>query len=330
MASDLGDRILADQWPLGIRQGKEIEVRDRLTGNQSWTYLFWFEKPPPASTRDYVRYARDEDRIHTSFFSLGYSPAKDQVFTTYMAIDPSGREGGVDVMDRINIRFSASIFLQSITFGRNEDDFISRVIAYKDGPVRAMRRVANSMRLVLGLRSPKIIAYSMYYRDAIETPNVLHLPVSLATVAKSVYFEGGTDYNRNAFGMRFSDSRNPQATLVDGRMSPEELALDLGDHEWTLTAGEQGNILNRVELGEGLKGVLTKELIYIDDFSRSNAPEEEPGTTPKIGFSLQNTLALKKGTYRYNARFYFPADCRPGTLAGYLAILDNPLEVRIH
>jgi hypothetical protein len=329
MAGDLGDRVPPAQCPAGIRQGSEIEVRDPATGRKGWTYLYWFEKPPPASPKDYVRYSREEDRIHTPCFSLGYSPAKDLVYTTYMSIDPKGKGGGADIMDRINIRFSASIFLQSITFGRTEDDFVSREIAYKDGPVRAMRRVANSMRLVLGLKTPKIIAYSVYYRDTIETPNVLHLPVSLAAVARSAYFEGGTDYNHLAYGMRFFNPRNPSGVLVDGRMSPEEQHMDPGEHAWTLTAGEQGIILNRVEMGEGLKGVLTNRLIYIDDLCRSNAPEGEPGTTPKIGFSLENLLALKKGTYRYNARFYFLPDTKKSTVSAYVAILDNPLEVRV-
>jgi len=329
MAGDLGDRVASVHWPAGIARGCEIEVRDPLAGGRGWAYLFWFENPPAPSSRDYVRYARREDRIHTDCFSLGYSPAQDLVYTTYMSIDPKGRGRGEDIMDRINIRFSASIFLQSITFSRNEDDFVSRVIAYKDGPVRVMRRVANSMRLVLGMRTPRIIAYSMYYRDAIETPNVLHLPVSLAAVARSVYFEGGTDYNRRAYGMRFFNPRNPRGVLVDGRMSPEERALDLGEHEWTLTAGAQGIILNRVEMGEGVKGVLSKQLIYIDDFTYSNAPEEEAGVTPKIGFSLQNLLALKKGTYRYNARFSFLPDAEPATVKAYVAILDQPLEVSV-
>jgi len=192
-----------------------------------------------------------------------------------------------------------------------------------------MRRVANSMRLALGIRTPKIIAYSMYYRDAIETPNVLHLPVSLSLVARSVYFEGGTDYNRHAFGMRFTNPNNPEGTLVDGRMSPEESVMDLGEHAWNLTAGGQGIILNRIEMGPGLKGVLVKELIYQDDVFGSNAPEDEAGSTPKIGFFLKNILALKKGTYRYNARFYFLPDTEPETMKDYLAILDNPLEIRV-
>ena len=330
MANDLGHRVPRERWPGHSRKGVEIEVGDKVNGNRGWVYLLWFERPPPLSTRDYVRYARDEDRIYTSWFSLGYSPEKDLVYTTMMSIDPDGKGGGVDIMDRINIRFSATIFLRSITFSRNEDDFVSEVIAYKDGPVRVMRRVANSMRLVLGLRTPKIIAYSMYYRDAIETPNVLKLPVSLSTVARSVYFEGGTDYNQHAYGMRFYNPNNPPGTLVDGRMSPEELVLDLEEHAWNLTAGEQGIILNRVEMGPGLKGVLIKELIYQDDLFRPNTPEDEPGSTPKIGFSLKNILALKKGTYHYNARFYFLPDIEKDTLKEYLAVLDNPLQVRIN
>jgi hypothetical protein len=192
-----------------------------------------------------------------------------------------------------------------------------------------MRRVANSMRLVMGIQSPKIIAYSVYYRDAIETPNVLSLPVSLGSVARSAGFEGGTDHNRNALGMRFTSSNNPQGVLVDGRMSPEERAMDFGDYQWTLLSGEPGQVLSLVRMGETIRDVLYKKLIYVDDMFGSNAPEDEPGSTPKVGFSLENVLALKRGTYSYNACFYFLSEYGPGRENAYLDVLDDPLQVRV-
>ena len=330
MAGDLGDRVHKEQWPPGVRAGVQIEVRDPLTGTKGWCSLLWFENPPPPSPVEYVRYARQEDRICADAFSLGYSPDRDLVYTTHLSLLPEGGPSPPpDIMDRINIRFSASIFLRSITFSRNEDDFVSEVIAYKDGPVRVMRRVANSMRLVLGLRTPRIIAYSVYYRDAIETPNVMTLPVSLDTVAHSAYFEGGTDHNRNAMGMRFYSSNNPQGVLVDGRMSPEELAMDHGDYVWTLLTGTQGQVISLVQMGEKTRQILSKRLIYVDDLFYCNAPEDEPGATPKVGFSLENILGLKRGTYTYNARFYFPAEMGLGSVKPYLDILENPLQVRL-
>jgi len=329
MASDLGDRACREQWPASAEQGVEVQVRDPATGGTGWCYLLWFRDPPPPSPVDYVRYAREEDRVYAGTFSLGYSPDRDLVYTTVLALNPEGGGAPVDIMDRINIRFSATIFLRSITFGRNEDDFVSQVIGFKDGPVRVMRRVANSMRLVLGLKTPKIIAYSVYYRDAIETPNVLSLPVSLDAVARSAHFEGGTDHNLEALGMRFYSPTNRQGVLVDGRMSPEERAMDFGDYGWTLLTGRQGHVMSLVEMGETIRQVLSKRLIYLDDLMASNAPEGEPGTTPKIGFSLENLLALKRGTYTYNARFYFLPDAAAGRLEGFLDILERPLEVRV-
>ncbi len=329
MAGDLGDRVCREQWPSSAGKGAEIQVRDPRTGGTGWCYLFWFRNPPPPSPVDYVRYAREEDRIYAGTFSLGYSPDRDLVYTTHLTLAPEPGSFPVNIMDRINIRFSATIFLRSITFSRNEDDFVSEVIAYKDGPVRVMRRVANSMRLVMGIKTPKIIAYSVYYRDAIETPNILSLPVSMASVARSAYFEGGTDHNRNALGMRFYSPNNMQGVLVDGRMSPEELAMDFGEHGWTLLTGRQGHVISLVEMGEKIRNVLSKKLIYLDDMFASNAPEGEPGTTPKVGFSLENLLALKRGTYTYNARFYFLPDYGPGMEQAYLDVLERQLQVRV-
>ena len=329
MADDLGDRIDRSAWPAGAKRGVEIEVTDPKGLGRGWAYLFWFETPPPESPRDYVRYSPEEDRIHAASFTLGYSPEGDLVYTTYVAVTPDGFGCNEDLLDRINIRFSATVLIRGITFSRNEDDFVSFVIAYKDGPVRVMRRVANSMRLVVGLKTPKIIAYSMYYRDAIEAPNRVDIRVAVATIVRDAYFEGGSDYTHRAVGMRFYSSSNPQGVVVDGRMSPEEEALDRGDHAWTLLAGPQGNMLARVELGPGLRETLGKQLLYSDDILKDNAPEDETGTVPRIAFSFTNLMALKKGKYAYNIRFYFLPPYSPGQEKAYLDILDHPLEVRV-
>lgn len=328
MASDCGDRADLEAWPAGAGRLVEIEVRDPVTAGQGWTYLAWFSDPPPESPRDYVRYDPQEDRIYADCYTLGYAPEKDLVYTTSLAIRPECGGNGRDLLDRLLIRFSATVLLRGVTFSRNEDDFVSRVLAYKDGPVRMMRRVANSMRLVVGLRTPKLIAYSMYYRDAVEAPNRIDIPVAVGAVLKDFHFEGGADYLSEAVGMRFSSSRNPEGVPVDGHMSPKEEALDPRDLEWTLLAGPQGNLLTRIDFGPGLRGVVGKELVYRDDAARSEPPESEPGQFPKIAFSFTNLTALKRGRYSYSVHFYCLPSYSPGSVKEFLDILDRPLEVK--
>jgi len=128
--------------------------------------------------------------------------------------------------------------------------------------------------------------------------------------------------------MRFYSSRNPAGVLVDGRMSPEEEALNTQDLEWTLLAGPQGNLLTRVDLGPGLREVVGKELIYRDDATRSEPPESEFGQFPKIAFSFTNLTALKRGRYSYSVHFYCLPPYRPGVEKEFLDILDRPVEAR--
>jgi len=328
MAGDCGDRAAQDAWPAGADRMVEIEVRDPDTAGRGWAYLAWFQHPPPESPKDYVRYDPGEDRIHAECYTLGYAPEKDLVYTTSLAIEPECGGNGRDLLDRLLIRFSATVLLRGVTFSRNEDDFVSRVLAYKDGPVRMMRRVANSMRLVAGLKTPKLIAYSMYYRDAVEAPNRIDVPVAVGKVLRDFHFEGGADYLHECIGMRFYSSRNPAGVLVDGRMSPEEEALNTQDLEWTLLAGPQGNLLTRVDLGPGLREVVGKELIYRDDATRSEPPESEFGQFPKIAFSFTNLTALKRGRYSYSVHFYCLPPYRPGVEKEFLDILDRPVEAR--
>jgi len=225
MARDLGDRALEPTLLPGATMSAEIEVADPLTEGRGWVYLFIFPDPPAPSSRDYVRFAPEEDRVYAEFFTLGYSPVKDLVYTDYLSVTPAAGGDGKNLIDRMNIRFTASILLRSITFSRHEDDFTSEIIAYKDGPVRVMRRVGNHMRLVLGLESPEVIAYSVYYRNAIESPNTFHLPFDMKTFVKSVEFYGGTDYRNNCACMTFYTSDAPDGVVVDGRMSDREKEL---------------------------------------------------------------------------------------------------------
>lgn len=330
MARDLGDRALEPAALPGATRSAEIEVVDPVTGGKGWAYLFSFPDPPAPSSRDYARFAPREDRVHAEFFTLGYSPVKDLVYTDFLAVTPAAGGNGENLIDRMNIRFTASILIRSITFSRHEDDFTSEIIAYKDGAVRVMRRVGNHMRLVLGLRSPEVIAYSVYYRDAIESPNTFHLPMDMKTVVKRVDFCGATDYRRGCKGMTFYTSGVPEGVAVDGRMSEREKELDRSDYEWTVLAGPQGAMMSRLWLSPSFAEVMGKKLHYVDDASALNKPEADPGQFPTIGYLPTNLLELKKGDYFYNVHVYFPPQYSPGDEKKFLCILDHPLQVSIH
>jgi len=330
MARDLGDRAIDLTPPPGVAKSAEIEVADPLTGEKGWAYLFSFPDPPAPSSRDYVRFSPEEDRVYAEFFTLGYSPVKDLVYTDYLSVTPAAGGNGKNLIDRMKIRFTASILIRSITFSRHEDDFTSEIIAYKDGAVRVMRRVGNHMRLVLGLKSPEVIAYSVYYRDAIESPNTFHLPMDMKTVVKRVEFCGATDYRRSCKGMTFYTSGAPEGVAVDGRMSDREKELVRSDYEWTVLAGPQGAMMSRLWLDESFRNVMGKKLHYMDDGSALNPPEADPGQFPTIGYLPTNLLELKKGTYHYNVHVYFPPHYSPGDEVHFLCILDHPLQVRIY
>ena len=329
MARDLGDRALEPTLPPGLVRNAEIEVVDPLTKGKGWAYLLSFPDPPAPSSVDYVRFAPEEDRIYADFFTLGYSPLNDLVYTDYLSVTPAAGGNGKNLIDRMNIRFTASILLRSLTFSRHEDDFTSEIIAYKDGAVRVMRRVGNHMRLVFGIKSPEVIAYSVYYRNAIESPNTFHLPFDMRTYVKSVEFYGGTDYRSNCAGMTFYTSDAPNGVVVDGRMSDREKELDRSEYEWTVLAGPQGAMMSRLDLSPSFGVVMGKKLHYLDDGSALNPPESEPGLLPYIGYIPTNLLDLKKGTYYYNVHIYFPPNYRPGDEKKFLHILDHPLKVTV-
>ncbi|MFC1889541.1 hypothetical protein ACFL4G_07270 [Thermodesulfobacteriota bacterium] len=330
MAGDLGGRVGSPEAPTGCGRALEVEVVDPIDGGRGWAYLFECHDPPPRSERDYVDFDPARDLIDAEGYVLGYSPDQDLVYTEHIAIKEEGGGDGSNLIDRMNIRFHASILIKSITFSRNEDDFVSEVISYKDGPVRVMRRVGNRMRLVLGLRSPEIIAYSVYYGRSIESPNTFNMPVSMKAVVKDVDFVGSTDYSSSAIGMLFYSSGNRAGSIVDGISSPQEDSIDREDNEWTVLTGPQGTILTRLVLGPKFRSQIGNRLHYVDDKATPNRPENEHGQYPTIGFIPTNLMELAPGLYHYNVHIYVLPGYRPGDEKTRLDILDTPLQTRIN
>ena len=325
MARDLGTHVEHPVTLKGCARGLEIAVTDPVDNGQGWAYLFECPEPPPLSDRDYVDFDPEKDLIDAEAYVLGYSPDEDLVYTEHIAVKAEGGGDGNNLIDRMNIRFHASILLKSITFSRNEDDFVSEVISYKDGPVRVMRRVGNRMRLVLGLRSPEIIAYSVYYGRSMESPNTFNMPVSMKAVVKDVRFVGGTDYNSGAVGMLFYSSGNRTGSIVDGIPSQQEEDFDREDNEWTVLTGPQGTILTRLVLGPKFQPIIGNRLFYVDDMSAPNKPENERGQYPTIGFIPTNLMALEPGRYHYNVHIYILPGYRPGDEQTWIDIIDRPL-----
>jgi hypothetical protein len=204
----------------------------------------------------------------------------------------------------------------------------SKVIAYIDGPIRVTRHVAYWATIGFGIRSTSFEADITYYASFIRSPLTMRIPVKLDLFASEARTDIGTDYNRHGYGLVFINSNNPDGAIIDGRMSPQEEALDLSMDEWRLVAGPQGTYFRGPIPKSELLNQVKISLHYVDDYHIPDPPENEPGHIGHV-FDRIDFTHVKPGMYQLEPFLYFPPHYHAGDQDKYLNMENAPLEIAI-
>ncbi len=328
MARDLGERAGGELLNGLPSPSMEIQVTDPANGKSGFAYLCLAKGTPRRSKTDYVTYDVDRDYIDTPVYAVGHS----EVFPIAHNENTIKREAGGQGLDLIDIfkqRLLASAFFGSLKIDKRAKDWTSEISAYKDGPVRVIRKNENRLYLSKRIRSPELYTHTFYYRSFFFLPGELDVPFKLSWLITSLDIFLATEFCRNAVGMEFSSNTVEEPVLLDGVLSPQEASLDRSlNQTWQMVHGPQGTWFNRIVVGPGLEPVL-RGLFYEDDAGRSDPPEEEEGIIGKVGLALGNLEKLKGGKYEFCSYIYFPEHFVPGDRGRIMDILDRPLEVEV-
>ncbi len=323
MSKDAGIKLIDNITDLHRDKIIEIELTDPVDNAHAYVYLAFFkDDPPPLSPVKYVRYDPVKDRVYGKFYTMGFSK-EVPISYDYFAVPES--EGGKDIniFDRFKMRLDVSTYL--FNFRRNEDDFKSRLVGYIQGPVRAIRRVANSMDIILGIQSPSVLSDSIYYYDYFQFPTIVNIPIDLQRlyIVKKARLVTSTDFNQNAIGMYFYNSNNPGGFRITGKMSPAQEHLNMSPYDWAVVSGPQGVWMNRVVMAKNIP--FTKNLYFMDDETRRDPPENDPGQIANTGYDFGNLMKSKKGIYTFTSYIYVPVGYTPGDEVPWLNIIDHPV-----
>ncbi|MCL4557440.1 MAG: hypothetical protein M1491_02190 [Deltaproteobacteria bacterium] len=305
----------------------EIKLTDPLNDSNAYVYLAYFQDDPPAlSPVHYVQYNPTTDRIDATLYDMGFSKKAPVSYDYYVIPKAAGGEG-INIFDRFKMRLDISTFLFNLH--RDEDDFKSRLVGYIQGPVRVIRRVANSMDVVFGIQSSSVLSDSMYYYDYFQFPTIVNIPIDMRKlyVVKKAKLVTTTDFNHNAIGMYFYNSNNPKGIEITGTMSRAQAGLDMSAYDWAVVSGPQGAWMNRVVMGKDVPFI--KNLYFVDDRTKLDPPENEPGQIGSTGYDFGNLLKAAKGTYTFTSYIYVPIGYRPGDERPWLNIIDHPIHYTV-
>ncbi len=318
MITDVGDQADPAVWPSGWIYADEIMLTDPMTNERGWVYLLSFSSPPERSPVDYVEYRLPEnkrDRIYSENFTLGFS---HEVPITQ---DYASFNDGDNIYDRLKIRIFYRFFYV-LKFDRNENDMDSLVWQYKDGPVRAVRMVRSSIRLVRNLQSPKVSSETLYYKNAVLMP--MRIKGSLPSgIVNEAYFDSGSDF-RDRYGWKVRLNTDERWLSVDGKMDELEKTVNTDGARWFILKGPGRAMILFLHFDEDPG--LDKKMHYLDDDVNEHPPEFHPGQVPFIGFHIFGMEKVTTDISFHVICFYLNKEYSEEELIRAMNIFDNPIQ----
>lgn len=299
MVADTGRRARPGELPaaecrleLTVRRGDEV----------AWVYLVSSAGPAPRSARRYVRYDAEADRIETDRVAIGFAAPTARL----LALRGADGALGANLLDRLKVR-AAAWFLGLIPLGRDEDDIEHRFAAWRVGPIRALRREYQWVRLTSWLRTPIFETETLVTRDAMTLPVRLRLNYRPTTFFSDIEIVAALDF-RALDGWQVVTSGGATA-VVGGAGGPIA-----GPADWVALRGPDATLVLELLVGESLRS-LAPTVVYRAG-EAAQPPEDVPGERPGLGYALTAWSQIEPGEHWFAARAYaLPRDVDLGVFA---------------
>jgi|SRR5579871_452030 len=321
MAKDTGDRANAAALPAGGDAALEIEVTDPAGGARGWAYLVHFAgDPPPRSPVRYATFDPAREEARALFYQVSYSHDRSN-FLANVSIEPAAGGTGEDLIRRLAMRIHPVFSLLLTTWGPTftEESFSVVPDGLKNGPVRAVRRVRES--LDLGHLFPEVPngrVTTYYYFSSFTTPSTFSIPWLPLKALRDFHFESVDALDPGTADMRYWDAANPQGVPLgtgDHPAAPER------DHDWWIVSGRRGTLLHALHIPEQWRTWgITRGIVF----------RPPSGGDSGVGYSLLRMTNLREpGAYAIDsALMVLPHPYQPGDEAEALAMFRAPLEAR--
>jgi hypothetical protein len=322
MASDAGERLGlvpgAPALPRGVVAAVEVELTDPRTARHAWVYVLRFADSAPRSPISYVRYDPLSDHIRGARVALGFTQGTPRFLAR---VGPDGQVGE-NLLDRMKIRARARFLWGLFSFTRSEDDVQTRFVAWRQGPIRVVRRQQLWVRLGWGFRTPIFGSDTYFYRDWADLPVTLRLNFAPHVLFTDVTIRAVLDF-RDLHGWMVQTPGRRGMLRVDGKMVAEKLALSRRPGDWFALHGPGITLVEVMQVSPSLSTV-KRHLLYRESATAVDPPESQPGEMPGIGYTLSQWNQVESGAHWFASNSYaLPPDL---DVREFLDTLTQPLR----
>jgi hypothetical protein len=320
MISDLGGRCSGDcEPPPGSLQ---IDAADPLGGPDRFAYVAAV-KNPEMSPLTYVRYDPAIDRIEAKSYRMTLT----HQLPTDLSLQDEMDAGGPNLIDRIKLRASARV-LGIFHYRVNEDNVRNRLLAWKSGPIRIIRRLSHSVNIILGIRSPEVVSENFFYRDYIDNPFQVRFPWVPRLLFGDIHVRIDLDFT-DAPGYELLWSGMNQAPVRIGDAAAEQAlaAMDPPPRiRWIALRSPRHTLVQTLRPSPLLR-LVERRLYFRDDPAVPDPPERVTGETPGVGYLMTGWEKLASGNQVIDSLLIsVPGNYDPGMV---LNELRRPVQVRV-
>lgn len=297
----------------------EIALSDPLGSAGRRVYVYAAGAGARQAAQRYVEYDPQRDLLTGARVKLGFGEA----VPAYMAL--AGPDGhGANLLDRLKVRATASLFWGWLRFSRHEDDLSTEGVGWRRGPIRVIRHQAQRVRLGWGIRSPVFHSYTYFYRDFAELSVMLRLRVPATYFFTDISIEVVLDFR----DLRGWVLRLPGTRIVADVGGADAAALrslnERGESAFVLI-GRQLSLVHVFGSSPSLASV-QKRVVYREGVE-PDPPEEVAGSMPSVGYRLTDWGDVGAGDHGLTAVSYaLPAEIDPDA---FLLARASPLRVSV-
>ncbi|MHB8381889.1 MAG: hypothetical protein ACYDC3_06060 [Candidatus Binataceae bacterium] len=148
----------------------EVQVIDPLGGPDRYVYIAAVDRPA-LNPKSYINYDPATGAIETDSYRLGFTNDIADDFT----LQNHKGQHLPNMIDRFKVRMRARV-LGLFHISLTENDVRNRVLAWKAGPIRVIKRVSHSVDLFPGISSSEALSDDFFYRDYFENPFTVDFP----------------------------------------------------------------------------------------------------------------------------------------------------------
>lgn len=283
MQHDAGLRLPAKSDALNRGRLIEIKISDQDKQQHRWVYVRVFSTVIKTSGKNHINYNPDTDSVTTELYQLGFSRQAPFLANRFSWWDGPGKRWSPDLLDTMKIRHTGTL-LGMFAFDRTQDDYSSRLVAVRQGPIRVIRRTENRIRVFLGLKTPVLYIDYVLAPDGFVMDTVIDIPFTMGLFFSRLETLTTVDWNPmpDLVSMRVSNARLPEELQIDGVMSEAKRAFNnISDSRFTVTT-PLGDMHVSLEIPDNFP---VEVFLYLRDaVHEPDPPETVEGQFGNMGF----------------------------------------------